>query len=131
MISFGLHRSLIKIAKANRSTIIELQPTTTAERRALAMVVVSQVAENETRETEETVASFFHEFQIAKLLRRYLAEKQKGASAISIFLYLFCWMFSDRSMYMQMKLNRWAEDFRKDTVYRFLIMDRRTARGFQ
>lgn len=88
------------------------------------MAIVSQVAENEKRETEGTVASFFQEFQIGKLLRRCLAEKQKGVSALSVFLYLFCQLFSDRSMYMQLKLNRWVENFHKDTVYRFLNQGR-------
>ena len=84
------------------------------------MAIVSQVAENEKMETEGSVAAFFREFQIGKLLKKCLAEKQKGCSALSVFMYIFCQLFSDRSMYMQLKLKRWAEDFQKDTVYRFL-----------
>lgn len=39
---------------------------------------------------------------------------------IEIFKYLFSLMFSDRSMYMQIRTNRFDEGFSKNTVYRLL-----------
>ena len=39
---------------------------------------------------------------------------------MNIFRYLFCLVFSDRSMYMQKKTDSFEEAFSKNTVYRFL-----------
>ena len=46
--------------------------------------------------------------------------KMKGIPVMDIFRYLFCLIFSDRSMYMQRKTGVFVEDFCKNTVYRFL-----------
>ena len=66
------------------------------------------------------IFAFFKTFEIDKLLRSCNAAKQRGFAVIEIFRYLLCLMFSDRSMYMQMKTNRYTEDFSKNTVHRFL-----------
>ena len=39
---------------------------------------------------------------------------------MDIFRYLFCMMFSDRSVFMQMKTGTFEEVFSKNTIYRFL-----------
>lgn len=39
---------------------------------------------------------------------------------MDIFRYLFCMMFSDRSIYMQMKTGTYKGNFSKNTIYRFL-----------
>lgn len=39
---------------------------------------------------------------------------------MDIFRYLFCMMFSDRSIYMQMKTGIYEGSFSKNTIYRFL-----------
>ena len=66
------------------------------------------------------VAEFFHEFHIGKILFKCNAGKQKGIPVVGIFRYLLCLIFSDRSMYMQIRTGTFAENFCKNTVYRFL-----------
>lgn len=46
--------------------------------------------------------------------------KEKGVPAISLFRYRLGTVFSDRSMYMQMRTGSFKEDFSKNAVYRFL-----------
>lgn len=48
------------------------------------------------------------------------AEKEKGIPAISVFQYLLCLIFADRSMFMQIRTNTFKTSFSKNTVYRFL-----------
>jgi len=67
-----------------------------------------------------TISSFFKTFKIGELLRRCNACKQKGVPVLDIFKYKLCNIFSDRSMYMQMKTNSYHESFSKNTFYRFL-----------
>ena len=69
--------------------------------------------------TSETVSSFMRRFGIAKLIARCGAYKEKGISVLELFLAVFQNVFSDRSMYRQMKTGRWDHDFSKNTVYRF------------
>ncbi len=59
-------------------------------------------------------------FKIGDLLRKCNACKQKGVPVLDIFKYKLCNIFSDRSMYMQMKTNSFRESFSKNTFYRFL-----------
>ena len=66
------------------------------------------------------VTKFMKEFQIGKLLFQCNAGKMKGIPVIDVFRYLFCLIFSDRSMYMQQKIGDYDEGFCKNTVYRFL-----------
>ena len=67
-----------------------------------------------------TISRFFKTFKIGDLLRKCNACKQKGIPVLDIFKYKLCNVFSDRSMYMQMKTNSFRESFSKNTFYRFL-----------
>lgn len=60
------------------------------------------------------------EFHIGQLLFKCNAGKVKGIPVIEVFRYLFCLIFSDRSMYMQRKTGVFDGSFCKNTVYRFL-----------
>ncbi|MCM1561193.1 MAG: transposase, partial [Butyrivibrio sp.] len=44
---------------------------------------------------------FMKRFHLGKLLFQCNAGKEKGIPVMDIFRYLFCMMFSDRSIYMQ------------------------------
>jgi len=83
------------------------------------MSIISQKV-IESQERESRIHHFFKRFEIGKLLRKSGAEKEKGISAVEIFKYLICLMFSDRSMYMQLVTGKFVENFCKNTVYRFL-----------
>ncbi|MFR5337254.1 MAG: transposase, partial [Blautia producta] len=48
------------------------------------------------------------------------AGKEKGIPVMTIFRYLLCLLFSDRSHYMQRKTKTFEEGFSKNTLYRFL-----------
>ena len=67
-----------------------------------------------------TISNFFKTFKIGDLLRRCNACKQKGVPVLDIFKYKLCNIFSDRSMYMQLKTNSYRESFSKNTFYRFM-----------
>lgn len=67
-----------------------------------------------------SVSKFIKEYKIGTLLRVCRAEKEKGIPIITVFRYLLCLIFSDRSMYMQIKTNAFKASFSKNTVYRFL-----------
>ena len=84
---------------------------------------IPQSDENE-QELNSSVTNFFKEYKISKLLRICHAEKEKGVSALKIFRFLFCLIFSDRSMYMQIKTGNFKASFSKNTVYRFLCSTR-------
>lgn len=71
-------------------------------------------------EVSDFVTKFFADFQVGRLLFKCNAGKEKGIPVMDIFRYLLCLIFSDRSMYMQMKTNTFQEIFSKNTVYRFL-----------
>ena len=82
------------------------------------MSIISQNQQDE--ELFNTITSFFKTFKIGDLLRKCNACKQKGVPVLDIFKYKLCNIFSDRSMYMQMKTNSYHESFSKNTFYRFL-----------
>ncbi|MBR3183693.1 MAG: transposase [Firmicutes bacterium] len=67
-----------------------------------------------------TISCFMKRYRIGGLLKACNAYKEKGISAVRLFIYMLQMVFMDRSMYMQMKTGRWTEDFRKNTYYRFL-----------
>ena len=71
-------------------------------------------------EISNSVTNFMKEFQIGQLLFKCNAAKVKGIPVIEVFRYLFCLIFSDRSMYMQRKTGVFDGSFCKNTVYRFL-----------
>ena len=68
----------------------------------------------------DSATKFLKEFQVGKLLFQCNAGKTKGIPVMDIFRYLFCLIFSDRSMYMQRKTGAFESGFCKNTVYRFL-----------
>ncbi|MBE0067991.1 IS4 family transposase, partial [Thermoanaerobacterium thermosaccharolyticum] len=67
-----------------------------------------------------SIKSFFKKYRISAALRLSNAYKSKGIPVISIFEYLFCMIFTNRSMYMNMLMGTNQAGFKKDTVYRFL-----------
>ena len=69
---------------------------------------------------ELTTDRFIKRFKVAKILHACGALKQKGVPAIVIFTYILNLMFSPMSMYAQMKMGTFHEEFHKNTVYRFL-----------
>ena len=83
------------------------------------MTIIPQETEN-NQERESRISLFFKKYEIGKLLKKCNASKATGIAVIEIFWYLICLMFSNRSMYMQIETNRFAENFSKNTVYRFL-----------
>lgn len=66
------------------------------------------------------ISSFFCTFGVGNLLRKCNAQKEKGVPILDIFKYKLCNVFSDRSMYMQLKTGSFRESFSKNTFYRFL-----------
>ncbi len=70
--------------------------------------------------TENRISVFFKKYAVVGLLASCGAVKEKGISVIEIFKYLFSLMFSDRSMYMQIRTKRFDKGFSKNTVYRLL-----------
>ena len=83
---------------------------------------MSSIPHNHKNENEisDFVTKFMKEFQIGKLLFLCNAGKLKGIPVVDVFRYLFCLIFSDRSMYMQQKTGVFEVGFCKNTVYRFL-----------
>ena len=77
-------------------------------------------SEGNENEISNSVTNFMNKFQIGKLLFKCNAGKAKGIPVIEVFRYLFCLIFSDRSMYMQRKTGISDGSFCKNTVYRFL-----------
>ncbi len=71
-------------------------------------------------EISNSVSNFMKEFQIGQLLFKCNPTKVKGIPVIEVFRYLFCLVFSDRSIYMQKKTGVFDGSFCKNTVYRFL-----------
>lgn len=68
----------------------------------------------------ETISCFLKQYRIGDLLKACNAYKEKGISVVRLFTCMLQMAFTDRSMYMQMKTGQWAEDFSKNTCYRFL-----------
>ncbi len=76
------------------------------------MSSIPQNIENEN-EISDFATKFMKEFQIGKLLFQCNAGKLKGIPVMDVFRYLFCLIFSDRSMYMQRKTGVFEEGFCK------------------
>ena len=77
-------------------------------------------SEGNENEISNSVTNFMNKFQIGKILFKCNAGKAKGIPVIEVFRYLFCLIFSNRSMYMQRKTGTFDGSFCKNTVYRFL-----------
>ena len=72
------------------------------------------------QESTAAASRFLDRFGIVKLLGECGAYKEKGVPVCVILLYIFNLMFSPMSMYCQIKMGAFHEDFSKNTVYRFL-----------
>jgi len=80
----------------------------------------NQVSKNDVAACSGATAHFLKRFKIVALLGECGAYKAKGVPINVIMLYIFNLMFSPMSMYYQIKLDAFHEDFSKNTVYRFL-----------
>jgi hypothetical protein len=72
------------------------------------------------RDSMDAASRFINRFDIIALLGECGAYKEKGVPVRVILLYIFNLMFSPMSMYYQIKMGSFHEDFSKNTVYRFL-----------
>lgn len=72
--------------------------------------------ENE-KQISARIQEFFKRYQLSEILRKSNAYKQQGVSVMAIMSYLFCLVFRNRSMFLDMQSSK-APVFRKDTVYR-------------
>ena len=85
----------------------------TIQRRIHAM---NTIAQNSTDvQMAGTISGFMKRYRIGKLLKACNAYKEKGVSAVKLFIFMLQMVFADRSMYMQMKTGRWEEGFCKNT----------------
>jgi hypothetical protein len=75
---------------------------------------------DDLRDSLDAASRFIDRFGIVKILGECGAYKEKGVPVRVILLYIFNLMFSPMSMYYQMKLGVFHEEFSKNTVYRFL-----------
>ena len=62
------------------------------------------------------IQKFFRRYQISSILRKCNAYKEQGFSVVALVNYLFCLVFRNRSMFLDMQSEK-APEFRKDTVY--------------
>lgn len=83
------------------------------------MSSIPQITDNGNN-VSDFATKFLKRFHIGRLLFKCNAGKEKGIPVMDIFRYLFCMMFSDRSIYMQMKTGSFEGAFSKNTIYRFL-----------
>lgn len=74
--------------------------------------------EENGKQISERIRAFFQRYQLCDILRKSNAYKQQGVSVMAIMSYLFCLVFHNRSMFVDMQSGK-APNFRKDTVYRF------------
>jgi hypothetical protein len=86
---------------------------------AHAMKIITQDSQND-KNISVSIRYFFKQFGILSCLKAANAYKRKGFSSLAIFQYLFCLIFENRSMYMNMLSDKNSSGFAKDTVYRFL-----------
>ena len=83
---------------------------------------MSIIAQNSDKEVAilDCVNRFFSNHHVGDLLKKCNGTKEKGVPAISLLRYKLGNVFSNRSMYMQMRTGSFKEDFSKNAVYRFL-----------
>ncbi len=63
------------------------------------------------------IQKFFRRYQVSSILKKCNAYKEQGFSVITLVQYLFCLVFRNRSMFLDMQ-SRKAPEFGKDTIYR-------------
>lgn len=81
--------------------------------------IITQNNKNDKR-VSSSIINFFKKYKVSDCLRLSNAYKNKGIPVATLFQYLFCLIFSNRSMYMNMLTGKHIENFAKDTIYRFL-----------
>ena len=84
--------------------------------------------ENEKRFSSR-IQRFFRRYQISSILKKCNAYKEQDFSAVDLIHYLFCLVFRNRSMFLDMQPEK-APGFRKDTVYRLKNSTRITEINF-
>lgn len=82
--------------------------------------VQTENATEDLQKSMDAASRFLNRFGVVKLLGECGAYKEKGVPVRVILLYVFNLMFSPMSMYYQIKMGAFREDFSKNTVYRFL-----------
>jgi len=83
------------------------------------MKSITQDNQND-KNVSASIRNFFQKYRLYSCLKAANAYKCKGVPVIEVFQYLFCLIFENRSMYMNMLTKKGAANFAKDTVYRFL-----------
>ena len=68
----------------------------------------------------QKMQNFFATYRIGQILRKANACKLTGVPALQIVFFVFAMAFSNKSMYMEMKLHPEESPFGKDTFYRFM-----------
>ena len=63
------------------------------------------------------IQRFFRSYQISGILKKCNAYKEQSFSVVTLLHCLFCLVFRNRSMFLDMQSEK-APEFRKDTVYR-------------
>ena len=63
------------------------------------------------------IREFFHRYHIGGILKKSNAYKEQGVSVVALIQHLFCLVFRNRSMFLDMS-SKSAPAFAKDTVYR-------------
>ena len=63
------------------------------------------------------IQNFFRRYQVSSILKKCNAYKEQGFSVITLVQYLFCLVFRNRSMFLDMQSKK-APEFGKDTIYR-------------
>ena len=81
---------------------------------------IKEQENNDLNACNMATSHFLNRFKIVKLLGECGAYKAKGVPVSVIMLYLFNLMFSPMSMFYQIKMGAFHEEFSKNTVYRFL-----------
>ena len=81
---------------------------------------MNEIDAHDLKECTDAASRFLSRFDVVKLLGECGAYKEKGVPVRVILLYIFNLMFSPMSMYYQIKVNAFRENFSKNTVYRFL-----------
>ena len=85
----------------------------------LTNVQTENVAED-LQKSMDAASRFLNRFGVVKLLGECGAYKEKGVPVRVLLLYVFNLVFSPMSMYYQIKMGAFHEDFSKNTVYRFM-----------
>ena len=67
-----------------------------------------------------SICRFFKEYHVSALLKSVNVYKSKGIPALAVFTVLFGAIFTQRSFYMGILMNRATYNLSKDTLYRFL-----------